>query len=450
MNPQRMATVGAVVVIAVSMVYLLGWWLLWRILITHPLAPQLFVMPLSAATCIFTSAGLLSALGGGAASRTRIWAAVIVLIAGGVLVEYMAGTHGGFEQWLLGEQTQALLGGATPGRPAPQAAAILLCLGVGLWLAPSSGKVRIAIGPVAIGLAVFVSFTTFLGHLYEARALYQPTGNGQVISPVETLMLLTLSVAALALNPRGIAASYAMQDASGAAKRRLLPPIVLTPVLLGLFQYLSVKYDAMELSMALALTVTANILVFIALSEWVSRLLVRIEEERTGAFVQRESQAKAQGMTDTLTQLANRRGWDLAVKEAEERCKKEHLNAAVIVIDLDGLKRINDTLGHAKGDEFIRRAATALRTGGRREDTLARLGGDEFAYLSVGCEPEHAAVVLSRLSQALQRANVPASLGYAMRDLAGSIGAAFQEADQSMYAHKRARKSQAAQAGSRA
>lgn len=449
MNPQRMATAGAVVVIGVSIVYLLGWWLLWRILVTHPLVPQLYVMPLSAAACIFTAAGLLAALGGAPQPRRRMWAGVIVALAGAVLLESILGVQGGLEQWLLGEQTRALLGGATPGRPAPQAALILLCLGAGLWLSPPAPKARVNAGALLIGLAVFVSFTTFLGHLYEARALYQPTGGGPVISPVETLMLLTLAVAALPINPRGIVASYTAQDASGVAKRRLLPAILLTPVLLGLFQYLSVKYGALELSMALAVTVTANILVFIALSEWVSRLLLRIEEERTGVFVRRESQAKAEGMTDMLTQLVNRRGWDLAVKQAEERCQREHLNAAVIVIDLDGLKRINDTLGHAKGDEFIRRAATALRGAGRREDTLARLGGDEFAYLSVGCEPEHAAVVLSRLSQALQKASVPASLGYAMRDLAGSIGAAFQEADQSMYAHKRARKSQAAPATNR-
>jgi GGDEF domain-containing protein len=81
----------------------------------------------------------------------------------------------------------------------------------------------------------------------------------------------------------------------------------------------------------------------------------------------------------------------------------------------------------------------------RRDDVLARLGGDEFACLSVGCVPEHANEILKRLSNALVKANVPASLGFAMRGLAGSIPAAFQEADQAMYTHKRAR--QAGRAG---
>ncbi|MGH8481802.1 MAG: diguanylate cyclase domain-containing protein, partial [Nevskiaceae bacterium] len=88
----------------------------------------------------------------------------------------------------------------------------------------------------------------------------------------------------------------------------------------------------------------------------------------------------------------------------------------------------------------IRRAGNALRVAARRDDVLARLGGDEFGCLSVGCVPEHANEILKRLSLALSKANVPASLGYAMRDLAGSIAAAFQEADQAMYMHKRARK----------
>jgi diguanylate cyclase (GGDEF)-like protein len=250
------------------------------------------------------------------------------------------------------------------------------------------------------------------------------------------------TVSALCLNPEGVVARLAGDDAAGAAKRRVLPVVILTPILMGLIQYLAVTWEALEFPVALALAVTGNVVVFIALAEWVGRTLSRIEQERTGQFAERESRAKAEGMTDMLTGLANRRGWDRAVAESEARCQREGLNACVIVIDLDGLKHINDTEGHAKGDEFIRRASQALKGAARREDCLARLGGDEFACLSLNCPPEHAQVVLKRLSQALQKANVPASLGYAMRDLAGSIPAAFQEADQAMYRHKRARKAE--------
>jgi diguanylate cyclase (GGDEF)-like protein len=196
----------------------------------------------------------------------------------------------------------------------------------------------------------------------------------------------------------------------------------------------------MDLSAVLALTVTSNVLVFMVLILWVSRLLNQVQAEQHGEFLQREHKAKEEGMTDALTGLMNRRGWEMRMKQAEEQCQRLGANACVIAIDLDGLKRINDTLGHGQGDAFIKRAANALRTAARRDDFLARLGGDEFAYLAVGCEPEHAVIVLNRLAMALQKGEVPASLGYAMRDLAGSLSAAFHEADQAMYQNKRARK----------
>jgi diguanylate cyclase (GGDEF)-like protein len=444
MNPQRLAALCATTTIVISGLYLLGWWLLWRLLLTNALPTPLFVMPLSAVSIMLAGFGVIAAARGAPEARTRGWALGVMTLATIVLLEYLFGLGSGIEGLLVSEPAQQLLGGSSPGRPAPQAALTLLFLGLAIWGLAGPRAYRFDFADLGIGMALFLAFTTLLGHLYEADALYRSAGGAIGMSVVETLLMMLLAFAALCLNPQGAVALFRADDAAGMAKRRLLPPILLTPVLLGLFQYYSVKYEALDFSLALALTVTANIVVFIALAEWVSRLLVKIEEERTGQFVQRESQAKAEGMTDMLTQLLNRRGWDHAVRQSEDRCQREGLNAAVIVIDLDGLKRINDTLGHAKGDEFIRRAGNALRSASRREDYLARLGGDEFAYLSVGCAPEHANVVLKRLSAALQKANVPASLGYAMRDLAGgSIVGAFQEADESMYKHKRARKAQA-------
>lgn len=440
MNPQRFALFGAVATVTVSAVYLLGWWLLWRLMVTAPLPGTLYVLPLTALGAILIACGQFSALQG-AGTRTRAWAAAVITLAAIVLLEHVLDLQNGVENYIFGDETRALIGGATPGRPAPQAAMIILFLGMALWFLDRSRARRFDYADLGIGMALFLSFTILLGHLYQARMLYQAAGNNSIgMSLIETVMLLTLSLGALCLNPQGALASFTSRDAAGVAKRRILPVVVLAPILLGLLQYVSVKTETLDLSVALALAVTANIVIFIALAEWVGRLLVKIDEERTGVFVARETRAKEEGMTDKLTGLLNRRGWDQFVAQSEARCQREGLNACVIVIDLDGLKRINDTLGHAKGDEFIFRAASALRIAARREDCLARLGGDEFAYLSLGCAPEHAGVVLQRLSQALQKASVPASLGYAMRDLAGSLGAAFQEADQAMYAHKRSRK----------
>jgi len=438
-TPQRLATTGAVAALVVSGIYLLAWALLWRLLAL--ITPALYVMPVTALGCMLVATALLFVIREGAPWRARLLAGAVVLLATVVLLEYLLGLAGGVERFLFPAQAQALLGGTHPGRPAPQMALILLFLGLALWHLAVPRTYRFDFADLGIGLALFLSFMILMGHLFQASAMYQAAGGGRVgMSAVETSLGLVLALSALCMNPQGVVASYLAEGAAGAAKRRVMPVIVLVPVTLGVLQYWIVSTQALEHSLALALVVTANIVVFLAFSEWISRFLARLEEERTGVYQRRETQAKQEGMTDMLTALLNRRGWDQAVKEAEARCRKENLNACVIVVDLDGLKRINDTEGHAKGDDLIRRASNALRAAARREDVLARLGGDEFACLSVGCVPEHANLVLKRLSQSLQKASVPASLGYAMRDLAGSIGAAFQEADQAMYTHKRARK----------
>ncbi len=88
-------------------------------------------------------------------------------------------------------------------------------------------------------------------------------------------------------------------------------------------------------------------------------------------------------MTDPLTGVLNRRGWALALDREERRCRRHGLDAVVAVVDLDRLKEVNDTGGHAAGDERIVACAQAIASAIRAEDTVARLGGDEFAVLAV-------------------------------------------------------------------
>ena len=107
------------------------------------------------------------------------------------------------------------------------------------------------------------------------------------------------------------------------------------------------------------------------------------------------------------------------------------------MLDIDGLKQINDSGGHAAGDAFIVRAAQALRTAARQNDVVARLGGDEFAMLAIECDRAGAEALLARTRLALREAGVPASVGMATRDPASGLQAAWERADQAMYADKR-------------
>ena len=150
-------------------------------------------------------------------------------------------------------------------------------------------------------------------------------------------------------------------------------------------------------------------------------------------------------MTDELTNLYNRGGWEHCIQLEEERSQRYGDLSAVYVIDLDGLKEVNDTQGHAAGDELIQRAATALQQVARQNDIVARLGGDEFAVLSIAIKHHGAAALFKRIEQALKKAQVSASIGYALRHPSFGLQQAISQADQQMYFHKRSKKAPSAE-----
>jgi len=152
----------------------------------------------------------------------------------------------------------------------------------------------------------------------------------------------------------------------------------------------------------------------------------------------RAEHLQAEALTDTLTTLYNRRGWDRLLDAEETRCTRYGHPATVLAVDLDGLKQVNDTHGHAAGDELIRRAAAALRKAARTMDVVARLGGDEFGVLSAECDYEGSQVLLGRVKLGLDEAGVKASIGLAVRDPATGLKRAWELADQQMYKAKRA------------
>jgi diguanylate cyclase (GGDEF)-like protein len=152
---------------------------------------------------------------------------------------------------------------------------------------------------------------------------------------------------------------------------------------------------------------------------------------------------------DVLTGLLNRRGWERALGVEESRCQRSGCSATVIVVDLDGLKTVNDSNGHAAGDAFLRRTAEVLRDSSRPSDVVARLGGDEFAVLVTtpaddlpDDREQWWERYVARLAGRLAAADCPASLGHAQRrdqDAFGQgLAAAWRRADEEMYAEKSA------------
>src|SRR5207237_9604549 len=115
-----------------------------------------------------------------------------------------------------------------------------------------------------------------------------------------------------------------------------------------------------------------------------------------------EEQLTHQAFHDNLTGLPNRPLFRYRLDQALARAKRSSELVAVLLVDLDGFKQVNDSLGHDAGDQLLREVAERFTETSRPSDTLARLGGDEFALLLDGAHETHAVGVAKRLLLALE------------------------------------------------
>lgn len=157
------------------------------------------------------------------------------------------------------------------------------------------------------------------------------------------------------------------------------------------------------------------------------------------ASLEKRDELSREASTDALTRLGNRR----ALESAAEAVLRRRATCAVVCIDLNNLKAVNDTLGHTAGDEVLQYASRAIRSSVRSHDVAARIGGDEFVVLID--DAADVAAVVGRLTNALKdlpfpaELHVGASIGWACSP---GDGSALEEllavADERMYAQKRA------------
>ncbi len=147
--------------------------------------------------------------------------------------------------------------------------------------------------------------------------------------------------------------------------------------------------------------------------------------------------AESAALSDPLTDLGNRRAFDRAMDREEARCARFGHLAGVLVLDLDGLKALNDTLGHDAGDDLLRRAADTLRTTLRGADQAFRIGGDEFACLLPEVTAIRLDAVVGRLGAAFDAAGISVSVGSAIRRPNSDLRACARIADAAMYERKR-------------
>jgi diguanylate cyclase (GGDEF)-like protein len=152
-----------------------------------------------------------------------------------------------------------------------------------------------------------------------------------------------------------------------------------------------------------------------------------------------------------LTGLANYREFSSALETEVRRAERANHPFAVLLLDVDGLKRINDRWGHLTGNRALRRLADVLKEHCRSTDLAARYGGDEFAVLLIDADPGMARQIADRVERALDKdreePRLRVSIGISIYpDNGRSARELLQAADQQLYKRKKGSHGQTASA----
>jgi diguanylate cyclase (GGDEF)-like protein len=179
----------------------------------------------------------------------------------------------------------------------------------------------------------------------------------------------------------------------------------------------------------------------------VSELLMRAVRCAAKQYMLQEELGNL-ALTDELTGLYNRRGFMALAARQLKIGRRSGRGMLLFVMDVDGLKQINDSFGHLQGDHALKRTAEVLEETFRDSDVIARLGGDEFAVLAVEASGHSEATIKTRLFECLKSISAE-QLGY---DISLSLGVArfdprnrtsiedlMVKADRAMYEQKRRR-----------
>jgi diguanylate cyclase (GGDEF)-like protein len=183
-----------------------------------------------------------------------------------------------------------------------------------------------------------------------------------------------------------------------------------------------------------------------------AKVTIRRLRTRLAAALARIDELQASAETDFLLGIANRRGFERELNRAIAYIKRYRANGALIVLDVDRLKPINDAFGHAAGDAVLKAIVAALSRQVRSSDVVGRLGGDEFAVLLWNLSETDARAKAAVLEAAVDQLSLVfrgrtvkagASAGVAILGPHAEAGKALEEADSAMYVRKAQRRHEA-------
>ncbi len=400
--------------------------------------------PASAVAFLALGGGIMLREDGG--RRARILAAASIaaggLIGASTLLDIAAGTHMHLDRVLFAAKLG--LGYDRPSRMAPNTALCLVMDSLALLLMTRrSGRAVVAAQTLALCTALIALFAV-VGHLYGVDAFYVVGALHPVALPA-ALGLLSLSGFVLARTAScGLLAPLSDPGPAGRTGRALLPAAIAIPVLCGWLRQQGESAGLFTGEIGVALMVMLTILMLTALIWQNTRWLLAADMLRRAA----EAEVAHMATHDFLTGLPNRGHFMDRLIARMGRRPPAAARFAVIAMDLDGFKQVNDRLGHAAGDALLRDVGThLLQCQRRRDDLVARVGGDEFVMLLDGiAAAQEAAGVAMRILQTMPRRFGPPgrdvaigiSLGIAVADRTHQTPEALlADADRALYRAKR-------------
>lgn len=423
----------------------IGGWLFQIELMKQVWLPSVTMNPTTASCILLLSIGLLlNHVLKQRANRFAIFLLVCAGLIGGLkLLDAWFGTHIGIDSFLFHDQLLLQKGG--PSRMAPNSALCLMII--------SLASVLLAIQPTRVIptqlltlSAMLAPCVAILGYSYGIANLYQVSKFIAMALPT-AFCIISLSIYLLNLTGAyGLMAPILDSGPSGKAARLLLPVGILAPALIGWLRLQGERAGWFKLELGVALMVTVNILTFSILIWWHARQLLISDRLRSLA----EMDLAHAATHDFLTSLANRAMFmeRLTSRIAAIQRRDQEL-FAVIYLDIDGFKQVNDQFGHDAGDQLLRQIADILHNSVRSEDLVARLGGDEFTILLDRIDKTSdidkvTARIYAKMPTSVKHVPIGLSMGIVIGEKRHvKPETLLQDADSALYAAKRSGKGKA-------
>lgn len=217
-------------------------------------------------------------------------------------------------------------------------------------------------------LSMLISVDLFTARIFAATGWF-PAGGASTPGVFSVLVIALLTFVAVGRRAEyGRFAIYLQTGYGGRLVRRLTPVLLTLPIVRELVRALAFRAGILGGHSSAAALVSLGAMLGLLLLVLVARHIWRMEQE-----------IRDLSLRDELTGLYNLRGFNLLGEQSLRLAHRLHAPFSVLFIDVDNLKRINDTLGHAAGSELLIETAELLKTNFRETDVIARVGGDEFA-----------------------------------------------------------------------